>query len=126
MVLTPSCVEASYQDETRGVGEVQVFVHDSGDGLLTTTRLEIVEYEEGRRALARSLDDPLETVVETTVSDENELGHVIITHTVWVALPTRRTPATAARLQDELAADLDQLASRLPLLLDGPRPATEA
>lgn len=117
LVLVPECIDATYQDDTRGVGEVQVFVYDLGDGVQVTRRSEVIEYDEGRRAVTRAMEEP-HVVTETTVGDEDENGRVIISHTQRVVVPWRRPPATTARLRAEFQAELDEGGARLPLLLD--------
>jgi hypothetical protein len=99
-----------------GVGEVQYVVFDGPNGRHLSA-FEVVEHEEARRAVARSLSSPgVESTVETILEDGAD-GDVVLTHrfsTRFLPGAHRHLVTAWRKAQDEAASEL---ASRLPAVL---------
>ncbi len=84
--------------------------------LRVEVRTEVIAYEEGRRAVTKTLGVPEDVYVETTLSDEDGDGFVVLNHRSWQVMPAgTRMKAVRAKqkLHDRWAAEIG---ARLPLL----------
>lgn len=117
VVLQRRCIDAWIEPGSpSGVGEIQVYRIRMAGLLPVDIRTEVIAYEDGKRAVTKALDGLGDACVETTLSDEDADGFVVLRLRSWHVVPAgrpMRTVRSAQRHLDKWAADI---AARLPLL----------
>jgi hypothetical protein len=114
--LDPTVYAAGRLGSTRGLGEIQYFMHRFEDGRTFVSVLEVTAYEHRQRAVARSASDTAyENATEVTV-ESLVTGDLRVTHRLSRTLPPGTLAGAVSRHERVLKAfaqELHEAVSRL-------------